>query len=122
MTTTSPSTPAVPPGPRRPDRAERRRAVADRALSNRITAALIAYLETVAAALNRRGVAVAGVANTTADLGMVSGRIQLAQQRTRSHDLRGALQLRWTETTGWEVALRPTPEDAVTPGDSCTPT
>lgn len=95
--------------------AESAPAVRERALPNWVTAALIDYLEAVAAALNRRAVAVAGVETTTAELGLVSGRIQLARQCSRDHDHREAVQLRWAETTGWEVTLRPTHDDAVTP-------
>ncbi|MDQ3990525.1 MAG: DUF6292 family protein, partial [Actinomycetota bacterium] len=75
------------------------------------TAALAAYLDAVAAAINRRAIAVAGVQTSTE--GQISGRIQLVRQRTRRP--RAAVELRWSESTGWEAALRPIRGQPATP-------
>lgn len=107
MATSPPALPARS-GAEGPDSASREVLLGHR-LSYRVGGALVSYLEAVATALNRQGVAVAGMQTTTTDLGLFSGRIQLAMQQP--HNLDGAAgELRWMETTGWEVAL-----DAVSP-------
>lgn len=111
MVTSPPALPAQP-GAEGPDSTSHKIVLGPQ-LSNRVTGALINYLEAVATTLNRRGVAVAGV-ETTGDLGLFSGRIQLAKQGP-SNLGRTAVELRWMETTGWEVALCPTSADAVSP-------
>lgn len=111
MVTSPPASPARP-GAEATDSTSRTIMLGPK-LSNRVTGALISYLETVATTLNRRGVAVAGV-ETTDDLGLFGGRIQLARQGPSNLD-RVPVELRWTETTGWEVALCPTSADPVSP-------
>jgi hypothetical protein len=90
-------------------------ALSDRALANQVTTALISYLEAVARALNRWGVAVAGVEITPTAVGPFGGRIQLARQRRSGGGPQAAVELRWSETTGWEVGLRPTRKDVARP-------
>lgn len=75
--------------------------------TDRLTAALIRYLEAVAVALNRRAVAVAGVEITGSPEVACSGRIQLGRQRPGVGGPEQAVELRWSESTGWEVALWP---------------
>jgi hypothetical protein len=114
---TTSSVPTAPPEDSEPTETigSHHRRSADPELSTRVTAALSGYLNAVARALNRSGVTVATVETTGSARGLFSGRIQLARQRGRDRGYRDAVELHWTETTGWGVTFRAARDDAVSP-------
>lgn len=84
------------------------------AVEKRLSTALLHYLESVAGALNTLRIAVAGVQSTRTREAL-GGRIQLAKQARRIDLRRVGIELRWVETTGWEVDLRHDRDDEPVP-------
>lgn len=68
-----------------------------------LNAALVRYFDSVVAALTDRGVVVLGVETTRED-GVFHGVVHLAEQRRHPASPRGAIQLAWGETTGWQAS------------------
>lgn len=83
-------------GPQEPDRGSPSRST---------SAAVFAYLRSVAAACDERGLVVTGIDNATGTDGHWSGRLELFPQHLSTAGP-AAVELRWSETTGWEVALQ----------------
>lgn len=81
--------------------------------SRSVSTAVFAYLRAVAAACSDRGLTVIGVDNAGTD-GHWSGRLELSPQRLSS-GYHAAVELRWSERTGWEVALRQRPDPEALP-------
>lgn len=84
-----------------------------RSIPYRVTAALASYVDATTDALARWEIPVTGVDVTTRG-GVLGARIRLAE-RHDAHTGPVPAELRWFETTGWELALQPTGEPEPVP-------